>query len=99
FGSQPEGPYTPAFSVSGLGPAQVVELPAALRDKLYIKAQSSDRSLAGGKPDQLNVDAMAVSYCDTIGPFAQGDLVVTFIDLLKEASVAIVLYRRSGERR
>jgi hypothetical protein len=93
FGSHPEGPYTPAFSVSGLGPAQVVELPAALRDKLYLKAQSSDRSVAGGKPDQLNVDAMAVSYCDTIGPFAQGDLVVTFINLLNEATVPIVLYR------
>ena len=36
---------------------------------------------------------MAVSYCDTIGPFAQGDLVVTFINLLNEASVPIVLYR------
>lgn len=93
FGSHPEGPYTPAFSVSGLGPAHVVELPTALRDKLYLKAQSSDRSLAGGSPDQLNVDAMAVSYCDTIGPFAQGDLVVTFINLLNEASVPIVLYR------
>ena len=93
FSSHPEGPYTPAFSVSGLGPAQVVELPASLRDKLYLKAQSSDRSIAGGSPDQLNVDAMAVSYCDTIGPFAQGDLVVTFINLLNEASVPIVLYR------
>jgi hypothetical protein len=39
------------------------------------------------------VDAMAVSYCDTIGPFAQGDLVVTFINLLNDASVPIVLYR------
>ena len=83
----------PAFSVSGLGAAQVVPLPTALRDKLYLKAQSSDRSLAGGSPDQLNVDAMAVSYCDTIGPFAQGDLVVTFIDLLNDAIVPIVLYR------
>jgi hypothetical protein len=93
FGSHPDGPYTPAFEVSGLGPAHVMELPAGLRDKLYVKAQSSDRSLAGGSPDQLNVDAMAVSYCDTIGPFAQGDLVVTFINLLNEASVPIVLYR------
>jgi hypothetical protein len=93
FGSHPEGPYTPAFSVSGLGPAQVVALPTALRDKLYLKAQSSDRSVTGSGPDQLNVDAMAVSYCDTIGPFAQGDLVVTFIDLLNDASVPIVLYR------
>ena len=36
---------------------------------------------------------MAVSYQSRIGPFAQGDLVVTFIDLLKEATVPIVLYR------
>jgi len=93
FGSRPEGPYTPAFSVSGLGLTQVVELPTALRTKLYVKAQSSNRSVTGGSADQLNVDAMAISYCDTIGPFAQGDLVVTFINLLNEASVPIVLYR------
>ena len=36
---------------------------------------------------------MAISYRSDIGPFAQGDLVVTFIDLLKEATVPIVLYR------
>ena len=36
---------------------------------------------------------MAISYQSDIGPFAQGDLVVTFIDLLKEATVPIVLYR------
>ena len=43
--------------------------------------------------DKLYVDAMAISYCDTIGPFAQGDLVVTFVNLIKDASVPIVLYR------
>jgi hypothetical protein len=36
---------------------------------------------------------MAISFQSSIGPFAQGDLVVTFIDLLKEATVPIVLYR------
>ena len=39
------------------------------------------------------MDAIAISYQSSIGPFAQGDLVVTFIDLLKEATVPIVLYR------
>ena len=97
FSSHPEGPYTTVFSVSGIGPAQVAKLPAALRGKLYVKAESSDRSVAGGSPDQLNVDAMAVSYCDTIGPFAQGDLVVTFIDLLNEATTPIVLYRPASD--
>ena len=36
---------------------------------------------------------MAISYQSSVGPFAQGDLVVSFIDLLKEATVPIVLYR------
>ncbi len=34
FASDPDGPYTPAFSVSGAGPVQVVELPESLRGKL-----------------------------------------------------------------
>ena len=93
YASQPEGPYTPAFSVSGAGPAQVIELPAALRKNLYVKAESSDRAASWSGPDKLSVDALAISYQSTIGPFAQGDLVVTFIDLLKEATVPIVLYR------
>lgn len=91
--SRPEGPYTPAFSVSGKDSAHVVELPSALPKKLYVKAESSDRSPGWSGPDQLAVDAMAISYQSRIGPFAQGDLVVTFIDLLKEATVPIVLYR------
>jgi hypothetical protein len=93
YASHPDGPYTPAFSVSGCGPGQVVELPAALRNKLYVKAESSDRSAGWSGQDKLSVDAMAISYQSSIGPFAQGDLVVTFIDLLKEATVPIVLYR------
>jgi hypothetical protein len=93
FASDPNGPYTPAFLVAGLERTQVVELPDGLTKKLYVKAQSSEGLVVGSNADQLNVDAMAVSYCDTIGPFAQGDLVVTFIDLLQEASVPIVLYR------
>jgi hypothetical protein len=93
FSCRPEGPYTLAFTVSGSGPAHVVELPANLRNKLYVKAQSSDQSAGGSGQDTLSVDAMAISYRSSIGPFAQGDLVVTFIDLLKEATIPIVLYR------
>jgi hypothetical protein len=79
--------------VSGADPAQVVELPAAFRNKLYVKAQSADRTIGCTGADQLSVDAMAISYRSDIGPFAQGDAVVTFIDLLNEATVPIVLYR------
>ena len=93
YASQSEGPYTPAFSVSGSGPAQVIELPAELRKNLYVKAESSDRAAGWSGPDKLSVDALAISYQSSVGPFAQGDLVVTFIDLLKEATVPIVLYR------
>ncbi len=93
FSADPDGPYAPAFSVSGADSAQVIELPPAYRKKLYVKAQSDDKSVGSNGPDQLSVDAMAISYRSSIGPFAQGDAVVTFVDLLKEATVPIVLYR------
>ena len=93
FSSDPEGPYTTAFSVSGVEPVQVVELPKSLRDKLYVKADGNDRVAPWSGQDQLAVDAMAISYRSDVGPFAQGDQVVTFIDLLEEATVPIVLYR------
>jgi len=93
FSSRPEGPYIPAFQVSVANPAGVAELPAALRGKLYVKAESNDRSTGWSGRDRLSVDAMAISYRSSIGPFAQGDLVVSFIDLIKEATVPIVLYR------
>jgi hypothetical protein len=79
--------------VSGSDPAHLVELPTVHENKLYVKAESSDHSAGWSGQDKLAVDAMAVSYQSSIGPFAQGDLVVTFIDLLKEATVPIVLYR------
>jgi hypothetical protein len=36
---------------------------------------------------------MAISYRSDIGPYAQGDLIVSFIDLVKSYTVPIVLYR------
>ena len=39
------------------------------------------------------MDALAISYQATEGPFAQGDLVVSFIDLVDDSTVPIVLYR------
>jgi hypothetical protein len=36
---------------------------------------------------------MAISYRSDVGPFAQGDQLVTFVDLLDEATEPIVLYR------
>ena len=93
YASHPEGAYTAAFSVSGSGPAQVLELPVALRNNLYVKAESSDQAAGRSGSDKLSVDALAISYQSSIGPFAQGDLVVNFIDLLRESTVPIVLYR------
>jgi hypothetical protein len=93
FASDPEGPYTAAFSVPGVEPVQVIELPASLQDKLYVKVASADRVSPGCGQDQLAVDAMAISYRSPIGPFAQGDQLVTFVDLLDESTVPIVLYR------
>src|SRR5260370_37209530 len=68
FSNRPEGPYTPAFSVSGSGSAQAVELPAALRNKLYVKVESSDRSAGWSGQDKLSVDAMAISYQSSLSP-------------------------------
>ncbi|QEG34730.1 hypothetical protein [Bythopirellula goksoeyrii] len=93
FSDRPDGPYTPAFSVSGLDSAYVAEIPTKMRKALYVKAHSSDESPCGSGQDKLSVDAMAISYQSNVGPFAQGDLVVKFIDLLEEATVPIVLYR------
>jgi hypothetical protein len=93
YSSALEGPYTTAFSLSGAGPVHVVELPKSLEGKLYVKVQSSDRVAAWCGQDQLAVDALAISYRSDIGPFAQGDQLVTFVDLLEEATAPIVLYR------
>jgi hypothetical protein len=94
FASDPEGPYTTAFSVSGADSVHVVELPDSLPDKLlYVKAESGEQAAPWSGQDQLAVDAMAISYRSRIGPFAQGDQRVTFVDLLEEATVPIVLYR------
>jgi len=93
FASHPDGPYIPAFQVSPATSGGVAELPANLQGKLYVKAASNDRSIGWTGRDKLSVDAMAISYRSSIGPFAQGDLVVSFIDLIKEATVPIVLYR------
>ena len=93
FASHPDGPFTDAFSVSQPGRAQVAELPDALRGRLYLKVESTDHSPGQGKRDQLRVDAMAIAYRSDLGPFAQGDLVVSFIDLLQDSTVPILLYR------
>jgi hypothetical protein len=79
--------------VSGKDAAQVVALPTTLRDKLYVKVECSKRAADLDCQDKLVVDAMAISYQSSIGPFAQGDTVVSFVDLLNEATVPIVLYR------
>jgi len=58
-----------------------------------VKVESTDVSKGRLARDQLRVDAMAISYRSDIGPYAQGDLIVSFIDLLKDCTVPIVLYR------
>ena len=93
YATTPEGPFTAAFQVSGAGAAQVRELPAALSGKLFVRAESTDCSRGQTSLDQLRVDAMAISYRSDIGPYAQGDLIVSFIDLVKNYTVPIVLYR------
>ncbi len=98
YATSPKGPFTPAFSIVGKGPAQVVELPAELRGKFYVKAESSGHSDNWSGPDRLAVDAISITFrSPTIGPFAQGDSLVTFVDLLDEATAPIVLYRPASD--
>ncbi len=89
---QSDGPFKPVFSVSNSEPSHVAALPPEIGKRLYIKVASASPASEEAR-DQLAIDAMAVTYRDTIGPFAQGDAVVSFIDLIRDATVPIVLYR------
>jgi len=93
YSTKPDGPFTEAFCVTNSDAARVKELPSNLRGTLYLKAESHDHSPGHNACDQLRVDAMAISYRSDIGPYAQGDLIVSFIDLVKNYTVPIVLYR------
>jgi hypothetical protein len=93
YSTDPDGPFREAFRVDNSGPARAAELSAALRGQLYVRVESTDRSQGRLAPDRLRVDAMAISYCSDSGPFAQGDQVVSFVDLVKNSTVPIVLYR------
>ncbi len=92
FADNPQGPFTAAFSVPGRPESLVAPLPPELEGKLYVKAESADRS-PGRAGDELRVDAIAISYQSDIGPYAQGDVVVSFVDLIEDWTVPIVLYR------
>lgn len=87
------GTFTPLFSVADSDPPHLAKLPAELRGKVFVKAASISPTGGGDACDKLSVDAMAITYRDTLGPFAQGDAVVSFVDLIENASVPIVLYR------
>ena len=93
YASDPDGPFREAFHFTNSFQAEAVELPAALGGKLYVRVQSTDRSPGRLTPDRLKVDAMAIAYRSETGPFAQGDLVVSFVDLVKNCTVPLVLYR------
>lgn len=89
----PDGDFTPLFSVSDSDPPHLAKLPVGLREKVYVKAASASPASSSDACDKLSIDAMAITYRDTLGPFAQGDAVVSFVDLIENASVPIVLYR------
>jgi hypothetical protein len=95
YAGSPDGPYRKAFtiSVSLNDAAHFVELPPAIRGRLYVKAQSAAHSASAGKPGRLSVDAMAITYQTAISPYAQGDNRVKFEALIDNDSVPIVLYR------
>jgi hypothetical protein len=89
--TQPAGPYTRAFAVDKSDAKQWLALPATLNGKLYVRLESTDAS--AGPSGSIAVDAMAVSHRTDIGPYAQGDLIVSFVALVKGSTVPLVLYR------
>lgn len=91
YATRPNGPYTEAFTVNHPGTPDFVELPRSLKGKLYVRLESTDDS--PGAAGSIEVDAMAISYRSDIGPYAQGDLIVSFVALVKNSTVPIVLYR------
>lgn len=91
YSTRSDGPYTEAFTVDQAGAPGFVELPRKLNGKLYVKLESTDQS--AGPAGSIGVDAMAISYRSDIGPYAQGDLIVSFVALVKNSTVPIVLYR------
>jgi hypothetical protein len=91
--SEPDGSFTPLFSVADSEPPHLAKLPPELRDKVYVKVASASPATSSDACDRLSVDAMAITYRDALGPFAQGDAVVSFVDLIDDARVPIVLYR------
>lgn len=93
YAPNPAGPYSPACTIAGVNHVPVVEIPEDLQGKFYLKVESSGPPVADQGVDQLAVDTLAITYQTSTTPFAQGDQLVTFIALLEEATMPIVLYR------
>jgi len=91
YAAQAAGPYTRAFAVDKSDAKRWLALPASLEGKLYVRVESTDAS--SGPSGSIAVDAMAISHRTDIGPYAQGDLIVSFVALVKDSTVPIVLYR------
>jgi len=93
FASAPGGPFVEALRVGAPAEPQFIQIPDQLKGKLYVRVESTEHSSEQSAPDQLRVDAMAISHQSQIGPYAQGDMIVRFVSLVKDATVPIVLYR------
>ncbi|HVU27006.1 MAG TPA: hypothetical protein VHG71_04635 [Verrucomicrobiae bacterium] len=93
FADAPNGPFVEAFSVSGLNSVHTCKIPDSFVGKLYVRVESTDNLNHQAACDKLAVDAMAISSRADTGPYAQGDVRVTWVTLLEDYSVPIVLYR------
>jgi len=60
--------------------------------KLYVKVKSKNNTIER-TPDKLKVDALGITYKSDVSPFATGDFVVSFVDLIENFTVPIVAYR------
>ena len=90
----PDGDYMRLFGfVNGERMNRAAKYGAIPREyrKLYVRASS--HHAGGSGPDAFAVDALGVTFKDTVSPFATGDFVVAFVDLIDNCTTPIVAYR------
>ena len=86
-----EGPYAEVSRVAGVGHPDAVAIPDDLRGRLFVRVEGPKSG--SGRPDRLEVDALAISYPSAVAPFAQGDAVVGHVTFKDDLKPPIVLYR------
>jgi len=89
---KPNGSFSEVFTVrEAKSRPSYVKIPDNFK-RLFVKVSSTETS-SFRNPEILSVDAISVTYQTNISPFATGDFVVSFVDLIDNYTVPIVMYR------